>query len=121
MSKILLMTTAALGVAAAAAAVAQNAATAPKPAAKPGIDGTILHAQVLLDRAGFGPGPIDGRTGVSFEDAIRGFQISRGLKPTARLDTPTRQMLLQDKSPSTRMLRVSPDDMAGPSRRSSCG
>lgn len=119
-SKIAIFALSAAAVGLAGSAIAQNpAAKAPSPtaqraAAKPAIDGTILHAQVLLDRAGFGPGPIDGRTGISFEDAIRGFQISRGLQPTARLDTPTRQALLQDRAPSTRMLRVSPEDMAGP-------
>lgn len=117
--KAIWLSAAAVGLA--GAAIAQDPAPKQKaaaaksaPAAKSGIDGSILHAQVLLDRAGFGPGPIDGKTGVSLEDAIRGFQISRGLKPTALLDTPTRQALLQDRAPSTRMLRVSPDDMAGP-------
>lgn len=119
-SKLSVFMISAAAVGLAGAAIAQNPAATTtasdaKPAAtKAGIDGTILHAQVLLDRAGFGPGPIDGRTGISFEDAIRGFQISRGLQPTARLDPPTRQALLQDRAPSTRMLRVSPEDMAGP-------
>lgn len=73
----------------------------------------ILHAQVLLDRAGFSPGPIDGKTGISFEDAIVNFQRSRGLEVTKRLDTPTRQALLQDKAPATRMLKIDARDIEG--------
>lgn len=117
-AKAIWLSAAAVGLAGAAIAQdpapKQKAAATATPVAKSEINGSILHAQVLLDRAGFGPGPIDGRTGVSFEDAIHGFQISRGLQLTARLDTPTRQALLQDRAPATRMLRVSPDDMAGP-------
>lgn len=77
------------------------------------INPEILHAQVLLDRAGFSPGPIDGKTGISFEDAIVNFQRSRGLEVTKRLDTPTRQALLQDKAPATRMLRIDERDLQG--------
>jgi lipoprotein-anchoring transpeptidase ErfK/SrfK len=78
------------------------------------IDGTIFHAQVLLDRAGFAPGVIDGRKGMSFEEAVKGFQTSRDLPVTGQLDTPTRQALLRDPAPSTRYLRISPDDARGP-------
>lgn len=119
----LLLTAAALGLA--GAAVAQQTTQAPSQGARPAegatapsaqpqaIDGQILHAQVLLDRAGFSPGPIDGRTGISFEDAIVNFQRARGLQVTKRLDTPTRQALLQDRSPSTRRLRIDQRDIEG--------
>lgn len=117
-AKCLWSSAAAIGLA--AVAVAQNPA-APQPGtwARPGtpgspIDSTIFHAQVLLDHAGFSPGPIDGKPGISLDDAITGFQISRGLPRTGKLDGPTRAALLADTSPSTRMLRVSPEDLAGP-------
>ena len=38
------------------------------------IDGTVFHAQVLLDVAGFPTGVIDGKKGMVFEQAVRGFQ-----------------------------------------------
>ena len=78
------------------------------------IDGTIFHAQVLLDRAGFSPGVIDGLEGISFQEAIRGFQEARGLQVTGELDQKTRTALLQDKAPSTRRLRIDESDAKGP-------
>jgi lipoprotein-anchoring transpeptidase ErfK/SrfK len=78
------------------------------------IDGTAFHAQVLLDAAGFSPGVIDGKKGSSLDQAVRGFQEARGLKTSGKLDQPTRQALLQDKRPSTRMIRLTSEEVAGP-------
>ena len=78
------------------------------------VDGTIFHAQVLLDRAGFSPGVIDGLEGISFEHAVRGFQEARGLDVNGQLDRPTRLALLRDKAPSTRRLRIDEGDAEGP-------
>jgi len=104
-------------------AAAQPAATQPakaeKPWAAPGtpgspIDGTIFHAQVLLDAAGFPTGVIDGKKGMVFEQALRGYQQARGLTVSGSLDGPTRQALLQDNRPSTRTFRLAAEDVAGP-------
>ena len=48
------------------------------------IDGEIFHAQVLLDVAGFSPGVIDGKKGMSFRKAVQGFQEARGLDADRR-------------------------------------
>ena len=109
---------AALGLAGAAVAQNQQAPTKAK-AAEPQaqeeqIDGTIFHAQVLLDRAGFSPGVIDGLKGISFDHAVRGFQESRGLPVTGQLDNATRAALLRDRAPSTRRLRIDESDARGP-------
>lgn len=98
----------------ASAAVAQNETGQSPQRHDGGIDGTIFHAQVLMDRAGFAPGVIDGKKGMSFEEAVKGFQTSRGLKVTGVLDTPTRRALLNDKAPSTRRLRIDESDAQGP-------
>ena len=68
------------------------------PPGTPGspIDGTIFHAQVLLDAAGFPGGTIDGKKGMSFQKAIEGFQEARGLDINGDLDGPTRAALLSD-------------------------
>lgn len=71
------------------------------------IDSDILRAQILLDRAGFGPGVIDGRPGRFFTAALKGFQQSRGLNATGAPDAATRAALDQDGAPAlmTMMLK----------------
>ena len=115
-----------MAVAIAGAAVAQDPqgrdrddpAAQPKPAgaaqAADKFDGQIFHAQVLLDRAGFSPGVIDGMAGTSFEHAIEGFQEARGLTVNGQLDGPTRAALLQDRAPSSLVLRIAESDAQGP-------
>lgn len=78
------------------------------------IDGTVFHAQVLLDQAGFSPGVIDGREGTSLEQAIRGFQEANGLEVSGELDGRTRQALLRSSRPSTIMVKLSAEDVGGP-------
>ncbi len=109
---------------AAGAAIAQPTQVASAIATKPAfvppgtrgspIIGEIFHAQVLLDVFGFSPGVIDGKKGMSLTKAIEGFQESRGLDVTGMLDAETRGALLQDRRPSTRMLRLTQSDIAGP-------
>ncbi|MDG2532769.1 L,D-transpeptidase family protein [Sphingomonas sp. HITSZ_GF] len=61
--------------------------------AKPPIDWTILHAQVILDHLGFSPGILDGREGQSLTAALKGFQISRGIDQSGALDPATLRAL----------------------------
>lgn len=77
-------------------------------------DGSVFHAQVLLDRAGFSPGVIDGMPGISFAAALKGFQEARGMPVTGQLDNPTRAALLQDQAPSVVRLRIDESDARGP-------
>lgn len=103
----------AMAFAVAGGAIAQQPArSAGEPTGRqaPVLDGTVFHAQVLLDRAGFSPGVIDGQEGISFQEALRGFQQARGLVLTGELDRPTRQALLRDQTPPIRRLRISEDD-----------
>lgn len=103
-------------VSAPAAEARPTTAKSAKPWAPPGtkgspIIGEIFHAQVLLDAAGFSPGVIDGKKGMSLTEAIRGFQESRGLDTSGKLDTPTREALLQAGRPSTVQVKLGPDDV----------
>lgn len=105
-----------LALVASTAAIAQPRAE--KPWVAPGtpgseIDGTIFHAQVLLATAGFSPGVIDGRDGMSFKAALRGFQQSRGLERTGKLDAKTRRALLEQDRPSTVHVKLGPGDISG--------
>jgi hypothetical protein len=114
---------ASIALTAAAAAIAQQPQK-PAPATSNGwvapgtkgspITGELFHAQVLLDAAGFSPGPIDGRKGTSFTQAIKGFQQAKGLDANGQLDGPTRQALLQNGKPSTAMVKLTADDVSGP-------
>ncbi|WP_414714029.1 L,D-transpeptidase family protein [Sphingomonas sp.] len=56
---------------------------------RPPIDNTILHAQVILDHLGFSPGILDGREGQSLTAALKGFQTSRGMTVSGKLDPAT--------------------------------
>ncbi len=65
----------------------------PQHSGRPPIDYTILHAQVILDHLGFSPGILDGREGQSLTAALKGFQTSRGMTATGKLDAPTLRAL----------------------------
>ena len=71
---------------------------------KPPIDYSILHAQVILDSLGFSPGIVDGREGQSLTAALKGFQESRSLPKTGKLDRATLGALHQyrERRPVTR-------------------
>ena len=49
----------------------------------------ILATQVALDRAGFSPGELDGKSGGNTDRALRAFQFANGLPVTGELDTQT--------------------------------
>ncbi|GAA4019884.1 L,D-transpeptidase [Sphingomonas swuensis] len=104
------------GAAATATAGQKGGQTAWVPPGTPGspIDGTVFHAQVLLDAAGFPSGVIDGKKGKVFAQAIKGFQQSRNLPVTGEMDGPTRKALVQLDRPSTRVLQLTATDVGGP-------
>ena len=70
-------------------------------------DRPVMQAQVVLDRQGFGPGVIDGRMGMSTENALRGFQEANDLEITGELDTATEEALAEwERIPATRVVTI---------------
>ena len=68
------------------AALINNAEYEPsKPPAAGKIDALVIKVQVLLDRARFSPGEIDGKLGENAQKALKAFAEARGLKPNPPL------------------------------------
>lgn len=73
----------------------------------------ILKTQVLLDRAAFSVGEIDGRWGDNTERAVRAFQRARNLEPTGTVDAATEAALGTDAPPLVDYT-ITAEDVAGP-------
>ncbi len=84
----------------------------PEPQGAPARPEAILQAQVALDRAGFSPGVIDGKEGMSFTAALSGFQQSRGLPETGKYDDATAKALLGNAAPPATWLVKIPEGFA---------
>lgn len=77
----------------------------------------MVRAQILLDRAHFSPGEVDGRDGENLRLAISGFQTNRGLPVTGTLDEPTWKALNEDRSEVLVSYTVASEDVKGPFRK----
>jgi lipoprotein-anchoring transpeptidase ErfK/SrfK len=76
----------------------------------------VLAGQVMLDRAGFSTGEIDGRAGPNFRSAVAAFQQSRTLRASGRLDSATSRRLTEEFGPESAVTTylVTDADVAGP-------
>ena len=73
-----------------------------------------MRAQVLLDRAHFSSGEIDGSRGSNLGKAVRGFQKLNQLPVTGTLDAATWALLARDQAPLLDVYTVTAQDAAGP-------
>ena len=73
-----------------------------------------LKAQVLLARAGFSPGAIDGRNGENFQNALSAFQKRNALNQSGKLDKETWAKLVQNSEPVLIEYTISAADLKGP-------
>jgi len=74
----------------------------------------VLRVQVLLDRANFGPGEIDGVFGSNVAKAVGGFQRSRGLDDNGVLNEATWTELEKDAAPTLVEYTITQADVDGP-------
>ena len=78
-------------------------------------DPTLLKAEVLLDRAGFSPGVIDGRDGTNLQHALEAFATAHGLTSNGALDIASWNALTgADAAPAMQSYVITADDEAGP-------
>ncbi|KQZ17550.1 L,D-transpeptidase [Caulobacter sp. Root1472] len=74
----------------------------------------LTRAQVLLDRAHFSPGVIDGREGSNLSLAISAFQEARRLTVDGKLSPAVWDALVADGGPALTDYVITPEDVAGP-------
>ena len=101
-------------------ALAINQAGSPdaKNGARPGwtvkgVDPSLLKAEVLLDRAGFSPGVIDGKAGQNLKQAVTAYAQTKGIASEA-LEQAVWDSLAADSGPVVETYVITDQDAAGP-------
>jgi lipoprotein-anchoring transpeptidase ErfK/SrfK len=80
-----------------------------------GLDPVALKTAILLDRARFSPGVVDGRPGENLTKAIKAFQIAQGQEGSGRLDEATWASLTAlSAEPAMVEYVIKPEDVKGP-------
>jgi len=88
--------------------------TAGKKPAKARLNTTILRAQILLDRAHFSPGEIDGHFGATTRGAVAAFNLAKKTRAGAQVNAATWRALNRDTAPVIVAYTLTAADLAGP-------
>lgn len=79
------------------------------------IDPALIKAQVLLDRARFSPGVIDGHNGENLQNALKIFEKTNELKPDGALDEEVWRKLAETSAePVLTEYTITDEDVKGP-------
>ena len=89
----------------------------PAAPAKAAPDAFAIRAEVLLARAHFSPGVVDGQFGSNLKHAVAAYQSAHGLSGDGSIDSATWQALSPPAAagpPVARIYTITPADIAGP-------
>lgn len=96
------------------ARIANDAARTPRLTAASAAGSSVLRAQILLDRARFSPGEIDGHYGGNMRRAVAAFNRAHRLKGGESVDARTWKALNRDTARVVIPYRLTSADVAGP-------
>jgi len=77
-------------------------------------DPVLIRAEVLLDRAKFSPGVMDGLDGENFQNALKAFEAAHNLPADGKLDPQVWAALTADKGAALATYTITQQDAAGP-------